>query len=56
MEIESDIDSDSCIRERYKGGDENLFNFELELEEVWSGVLFEMLFRDIENILLLFEV
>ena len=49
METESDIDSDSCTREKYKGGDENSSNSETESEEVWSGVLPEMLSRDIEN-------
>lgn len=49
METESDTDSDSCTRERYKGGDENSSNSESESEEVWSGVLPEMLSRDIEN-------
>ena len=49
METDSDIDSDSCTREKYKGGDENSSNSETESEEVWSGVLPEMLSRDIEN-------
>lgn len=49
METESDNDSDSCTRERCKGGDENSSNPESESEEVWSGVLPEMLSRDIEN-------
>ena len=49
METESDTDSDSCTRERCKGSDENSSNSESESEEVWSGVLPEMLSRHIEN-------
>lgn len=46
---ESDTDSDSCTREKCKSGDEKSSSSESESEEVWSGVLPEMLSRDIEN-------
>ena len=46
MENDSDTDSDSCTRKKYKGGDETSSNSESESEEVWSGVLPEMLPRD----------
>ena len=46
---ESDTDSESCPQERHKCSDENSSTSKSDSEEVWSGILPEMLSRDIVN-------